>query len=306
MNIPFRFFVIFIIFAVSNCIFIPIVNAQFTIKENFQGSTVGSSIILGGSPSAYLTSGVVDPVNDGWLRLTNANLNQKGYAYINSSFPSTLGVIIDFEYKIWRDSILGNPGADGIGIYFFDTSKTFALGGYGGSLGYAPNTSLPATNTGLAGGYIGIGLDEFGNFSNPTEGRNGGLGLMCNSITLRGETTNNKNTTNPWLKTNQLQTSNTVDGYNSIDYNTITKTRPTDSVFYRRVKISIIPTGSGKYAISVTWRTTPTGSDVTLLTYTSNTAPPANLKVGFAASTGGSSNYHAIRNVLITTPGAVR
>jgi uncharacterized repeat protein (TIGR01451 family) len=304
MNRTLQFFIISLILVLSNCIFISKMYAQFTINENFHGNTVGSNIILGGSPSAYLTSGNPDPVNDGWLRLTNDLNNQKGYAYINSTFPSTLGVLIDFEYKIWRTSTSSNVGADGIGVYFFDASANFALGGYGGSLGYAPNT-VAGTTTGLAGGYIGIGLDEYGNFSMPSEGRNGGPGLKCNSITIRGETTNDPLTTNSYITSTQLQTSNTSN-VNSIDYNTATPTRPTDAQFYRRVKISIVPTGTGTYTVSVAWRLTPTGADVPLLTYTTTTPPPANLKVGFAASTGGSSNYHEIRNMLITTPGGFR
>jgi len=54
---------------------------------------------MGGSPAAYLTSGIDDPQNNGWLRLTKSVNNQKGYAYISSKFPSTLGALIDFEYS---------------------------------------------------------------------------------------------------------------------------------------------------------------------------------------------------------------
>ncbi len=39
---------------------------------------------------------------------------------------------------------------------------------------------------GLSGGYVGIGLDEFGNFSDPGEGRNGGPGRDRDSVTVRG------------------------------------------------------------------------------------------------------------------------
>jgi len=303
MNKTIHFIIITFMLVMSNCMFISELSAQFTIKENFQGSSVGSSIVLGGTPSAYLTSGIDDPVNEGWLRLTNCDGNQKGFAYINSTFPSTLGVLIDIEYKIWRSKDDSYDGADGIGIFFFDANSTFRLGGYGGSLGYAPNT--PTTSTGLAGGYMGIGLDEYGNFSNHDEGRNGGPGVRCNSVTLRGPTTNNANTTNPWLATRQLQTNSALNN-NSIDYNTTTATRPSDATFYRRVKISIVPTADGKYQITVVWRTTPTGADVNLIDYITTQAPPAYMKVGFAASTGGGYNYHEIRNVLITTPGGVR
>ncbi|MBN9296363.1 MAG: hypothetical protein J0I41_05090, partial [Filimonas sp.] len=295
------------------CLFISLTaSAQFTITQNFKGNSAGSNIVLGGSPnSAYLTSGNVDPVNDGWLRLTDAITNQRGYAYVNNSFPSTLGVFMDFEYKSWRDkSDLTYNGADGFSVFMFDASSTFALGGWGGSLGYAPNTaSSPSVPNGLAGGYIGLGIDEYGNYAAATEGKNGGTSsLQPNSFVLRGPTTSNSTTTNKYLTSVQLQPSSSSN-INSVDYNTVTTTRPTDATFYRRVKISITPAGTSSnplYTILVTWRTSPNGADSTLLSYTTTTAPPQNLKVGFAASTGGGFNYHEIRNLVITTPGGVR
>jgi len=303
-NIPFRHIIILLVFA--HCLFVS-VYAQFTVVQSFKGDVLPANILLGGSPnSAYLTAGIDDPVNDGWLRLTNADQNQKGFAFINSTFPSTLGILIDFQYTSWR-TVPGDVGADGIGVFFFDATSPFALGGWGGSLGYAPNTTA-GTLTGLAGGYIGIGLDEYGNFSNPTEGRVGGPGFFCNSITLRGATTNNPATTNPYLTTYQLQTNN-LSNVNSIDYNTPTATRPTDAQFYRRVRISIIPIGTvmvPKFRITATWKLTPGGADVPLFSYDTNIPPPPLLKLGFAASTGGSYNYHEIRNLVVTTPGGFR
>ncbi|MFL9483866.1 gliding motility-associated C-terminal domain-containing protein [Chitinophagaceae bacterium LWZ2-11] len=285
---------------------------QFTITQNFKGNSAGSNVVLGGVPnSAFLTSGLQDPVNNGWLRLTKDTGNQRGYAYVNSSFPSSLGVLIDFEYKSWRDNAdLTYNGADGICVFLFDASATFKLGGWGGSLGYAPNAnSSPAATTGLAGGYIGLGLDEYGNYAAASEGKNGGtVGIKPNSIVLRGPTTSNPSTTNAYLTSVQLQPSSSSN-VNSVDYNTVTSTRPTDAQYYRRVKISIVPVGTPSnplYNIGVTWRTSPNGIDSTILNYTTTTPPPANLKVGFAASTGGGFNYHDIRNVLITTPGGVR
>src|SRR4051794_13643049 len=68
--------------------------AQFTITEDFRGSA-SANIVIG--DDAQLTSGVFDPVNAGWLRLTPNEGNKKGFTYINKSFPSTLGVLVDFE-----------------------------------------------------------------------------------------------------------------------------------------------------------------------------------------------------------------
>ena len=73
------------------------IHAQFTITENFRGGTLSSDIVKGGD--AILTSGNADPVNNGWLRLTNNSTYQRGYAYINKSFPATMGINFEFEYK---------------------------------------------------------------------------------------------------------------------------------------------------------------------------------------------------------------
>ncbi|PZR23291.1 MAG: hypothetical protein DI539_03295 [Flavobacterium psychrophilum] len=288
-------------------------SAQFAVSEDFRGAG-NPDIIIG--DNAYLTSGNGDPVNGGWLRLTNANTYQKGFAYVDKSFPSTLGVLVDFEYKTWRNVNDGYNGADGIGVFLFngDASNTFALGGYGGSLGYAPNGV-----GGLSGGYVGIGLDEYGNFSNPTEGRNLGPGSRPNAIVLRGPTTGNSGTTNPYLSGttitttdggttfNYSTTATGTDTQNALDYNTVTSTRPTDTQFYRRIQIEIerLTTG-GQYRITVRWKTSLTAAFVDVTSYITNDVPPALLKLGFAASTGGGVNFHEIRNLLVTTPNNMR
>ena len=299
---------------VSSLFFAPILKAQFTITENFKGSSVASNIILGGNPTATLTSGVADPINNGWLRLTSDATNQRGFAYINTPFPSSLGVYMEFEYKTWRRRSDSYNGADGFSIFLFDANTTpFRIGAYGGSLGYAQQVSGGTTTPGLAGAYLGIGFDEYGNFGVSTEGKNGGMGgtaIRPNSIVLRGP--ENKNY--PYLKGIQLGAEASANGLKSIDYNTVTSTRPTDAQFFRRVKVYIEPIGtpaSPKYRVRVLWRTSPTGGDINLITYgeeiTEVIGPiPSNLKMGFGASTGGGFNYHEIRNLLITTTGGVR
>ncbi|MGO3708393.1 MAG: hypothetical protein ACTJGD_11930 [Mesonia hippocampi] len=294
--------------------------AQFTITEDFRGG--GSPDIIIGD-DAYLTSGIDDPVNAGWLRLTSATGNQKGYAYINKSFPSTLGVLVDFEYTMWRD-IADNSyhGADGFSVFLFDAMygpSNFSLGAYGGSLGYANSTQTNPDTPGLTGGYIGIGFDAYGNFVRASEGKNGGsTGLSPNSIVLRGRTTSTNPSdpnTNKYLEgITILNNGNIVDALNQqgdpednvIDYNTVTSSRPSHSTFYRRVQIDLRPTTTGSYRIMIRWATTQGGAFTPLMDYVTNEVPPALLKLGFAASTGGGYNNHEIRNILVTTPGNLR
>lgn len=271
--------------------------AQFTIVENFKGNTTGN-ITLGNG--AKLTSGVTDPVGDGWLQLTEDKGNQVGYAFVNQGFPSTLGVLMDFEYVAWRKSNPSLGGGDGFSVFLFDdviNSTTFKLGSAGGSLGYAQSTSTG--NTGLKSGYVGVGIDEYGNYANCSEGKNGGVSGSCGTlyrdyISARGPAPNYT-----FLGGRSVGT--------SLDYDVVTATRPTPAQFYRRVQVTILPTGAGQFTLTVKSTTTPGGALTVLFgPITLTSPPPARLKLGFAASTGGAYNRHDVRNLIITTPGNIR
>jgi uncharacterized repeat protein (TIGR01451 family) len=271
-------------------------HGQFSINETFKNNTINNGITLGGS--AALTSGVSDAEGQGWLRLTGSTNNQAGYAVIEKPFPSAMGVLIDFEYTTWSTPGDGN-GADGLSVFLFDASyaNSFHIGGYGGSLGYAPHTGTP----GISGGYMGIGMDEFGNYSNPTENRTGGPGFVKNVVGLRGPAPSYA-----YLGGSQVLSSDNGSGDNGgIDYNTTTTTRPTSTQFYRRVQVSLEP-HDGFYTVTVKWKKSPTAPFTTLFgPVTMTSVPPAMLKLGLAASTGSMHNFHEIRNMVITTPGNI-
>jgi uncharacterized repeat protein (TIGR01451 family) len=271
-------------------------HGQFSINETFTNNTINNGITLGGS--AALTSGTSDPQGQGWLRLTGSTNNQSGYAIIGKAFPSNMGVLIDFEYTTWSTPGDGN-GADGLSVFLFDATyaDSFHIGGYGGSLGYAHHSNMP----GLTGGYMGIGIDEYGNYSNPTEGRNGGPGFVKNVVGLRGPAP-----TYAYLGGSQVISSDNGTGDNGgIDYNTTTSTRPTAAQFYRRVQVSLEP-HDGFYTVTVKWKKSQTAPFTTLFgPVTMTDVPPAMLKLGLAASTGSLHNFHEIRNMVITTPGNI-
>ncbi|ALM48538.1 hypothetical protein AMR72_06260 [Flavobacterium psychrophilum] len=308
--------------------------AQFAVTEDFRGSG-NPDIIIG--DDAALTSGNADPVNQGWLRLTNSDNYKKGSAYVNKSFPSSLGVLVDFEFKMWRNK--NADGADGIGVFLFDGTSAFKLGGNGGSMGY---TSGNGSATGLAGGYVGIGLDAYGNFANPVNGPkrggpagNGVEAVRANAVIMRGPTTTNNtdNVVNGVQPTNRYLAGSTITvlnnnndnnsfsfadagtsvnndrAQNALDYNTNVTTRPADNIYYRRIQIEIERlSANGIYRISVRWKIRPdVNSPFRLVTsYITTDVPPALLKLGFSASTGGDINFHEIRNLLVTTPNNIR
>jgi hypothetical protein len=99
------------------------------MTEGFHNSTVDTSIWHIGGSAALTAEG--DGEGNGWLRLTPAINNRFGYAYNSTAFPSTDGLLVDFDYADW-----GGNGADGTVFFLYDgATGTFAPGPAGGSLG---------------------------------------------------------------------------------------------------------------------------------------------------------------------------
>ncbi len=302
--------------------------AQFLINENFRGKTTDAKNNIVYGDGAYLTVGsTTDSEGEGWIRLTNDQPEQKGYFYVNKSFPSDKGVFVDFEYTIWRtnDGKSNSGAGDGFSIFLFDGSTPkFKLGDYGGALGYAPRiysnqstyqnnpTRVMASkdyNTGLSGGFIGLGFDVYGNYNN-NEGGKQGEKPLANAMVLRGKTVEAADGKNTYKI---LQTSNVIlgtavqmTGTDKIDFGKVgDKKRPQS--FYRRVQVEInkISDKVDTYEIIVRWAVTKGGEfkEIYKTVYTEKL--PKDLKVGFAASTGWAVNNHEVRDLFATTPGGV-
>ncbi|MXV53308.1 DUF11 domain-containing protein [Pedobacter sp. HMF7647] len=270
-------------------------HAQFTISRTFtDNNAIG--LTLGGT--AHLTAGNEDPYNEGWLRLTSDQPNQVGYLTVDQSFPSSLGVFIDFEYITWRSQ--GPAAADGFSIFLYDPTVTpFQIGAFGGGLGYSQKTDINSGNfiPGLSGGFIGLGIDEFGNYSSTYEQKTGGIGggFYPSTIGLRGNQASNYN---------YLGGTNTLTP--TINYLPLTSVRPASTAYYRRIQLSIEKINATQYQITAFWKTSETGAFTKLFGPVNVDNPPPVLKLGFAGSTGGGVDYHEIRNLIVTTPGNLR
>jgi type IV pilus assembly protein PilY1 len=118
------------------------------------------------------------PATGGALRLTNSANNQSGAIVSNVPFSlSSAGLQVTFTTETYiGDSGSnshggGSDGADGISFFLQDASQPVTLGDYGGSLGYTcsnNNNSASQGYDGMIGGYIGLGIDEYGNFLDGT------------------------------------------------------------------------------------------------------------------------------------------
>lgn len=252
-----------------------------TMSGSFTGTTLDSGWTVGGSGyTPTLTAPSIDTAGNGWLRLTSAGTNQATYAVNTNSFVSKNATITaSFNYVSY-----GGTGADGITFFLADASKTFAVGAYGGSLGYAQKTSAGgggADISGMNGGYIGLGIDEFGNYANATEGRIGGTGSTPDAVSVRGP--GQGLTGYDYLGgTGTLSTSLDTSG----------STRPTATTF------QIIITATNQ--LTVYMDRGATGNFTALYSIDlSGYARPDSLVMGFTGSTGGSTNIHEVQSVAL-------
>ncbi|SYZ82369.1 MshQ [Vibrio paracholerae] len=220
------------------------------------------------------------------LRLTEAIGNQATAVTYQRIFPAANNLVqVELDYYAWAN-LTGN-GADGISLIFSDATVTPRTGGFGGSLGYAPRnpTSTTPAVPGFAGGWLGIGLDEWGNFANPTEGRVGGDGFRPQSITVRGSQVSN------YLYLTHQTVSPNIDTRNT------STPAPGD-----RYLIEIDSRNASQVLLSI--RRTRNNSTTTILNQYSiplnqQGSIPEDFFLSLAGSTGASVNNHEIDNFRV-------
>jgi len=257
-----------------------------------------------GSTQVSTVFGADAQLVDGVLRLTSNQTNQRGYLYIDIPFSSVFGIKASFEYFSY-----GGNGADGLTVFMFDAeTPVFNPGGFGGSLGYAQRNNEP----GLSNAYIGIGFDEFGNFGNSSEGRNGnffgvGQARVPDAIVIRGP--GNGSTGYPFLVGRRtMATGNDglrPDNQFPISSGGLGTSRVTDRNLpgYRKVFLDLQPNINGTgFFLQLQMEVTTRANEsmmITIFDRPYDFPAPKNLKIGFSASTGGQTNFHEIRNLLV-------
>ena len=153
---------------------------------------------------------------------------------------------------------------------------------------------------GISGGYLGVGLDEFGAFSlaQGTGGRVGGTpAAKPDSVAVRGrESTSYNFLTTASVpggidnKTNNINTTIRSDAKRSVQITLF----PTTSATPNRLTVAFDLDNNGSFGPGETLIDIPNLA-------TTNGAVPSTFKFGFAASTGPSTNIHELNNLLVET-----
>ncbi len=184
-----------------------------------------------------------------------------------------MAVTVRFSYVAW-----GGDGADGITVFLYDSTQDMSGAIAGGGLGYCHG----------AGGYLAVGLDEYGNFSNPADqcgAASGGPGNVPDSLVVRG----------PQSANDQFITNVPIAG--GVDDPGV-GARPSP----RTVLVTLTPAAVG-YTVTAQYQSASGQPFQSLFANVAVPyAPPANLSVGFSGSTGGSVNYHELQGLVAASP----
>jgi hypothetical protein len=255
------------------------------ITEPFTGTTAPDWLFLNAAGDGpFLTSGNIDR-REGWLRLTSDKQQQNSFVYYQPAITTAYGFVIEFDFVIWTEN---GQSADGFAVVLFDALVTPSAGGWGGSLGYAQHSDYltppgpGGTALGMNGGFTAFGFDTWGNFANPTEERIGGPGLTPYSVTLRGPQGAVRTEGYEYLA-----------GTESLDpFSKVNTTRRPGKKEIQSVRLTMTPGGDITIEMKVDkdpWQE--------ILAYDgSSLVYPDQLRIGFAASTGGSSSVQELRN----------
>lgn len=230
---------------------------------------------------AQRNNSTLPSVQNGRLRLTQNVTDQATSATFQRLFPGA-GNLVTVEFDQYAYKTFGSSGADGMAVVLSDATLTPQPGAFGGPLGYGYKTGI----SGFAGGWLGVGLDEYGNYAN--EGGNYNWGSRPQAVSIRGSGSG-------------------TSGYNYLAGTVSNLNPPVDS--------GINGNRPHRYRITVDSRTTgsslakverDTGSGygtlvgpINMASQAGQAAVPANFLLSLTGSTGSVTNFHEIDNVRI-------
>ena len=238
---------------------------------------------------------------------------EEGGAFSNTSVPTSQGLDVTFNSYQY-----GGTGADGLAFVLAAVNPAnpvipTVMGQSGGALGYSAQNS---NTNGLSYGYLGVGFDAYGNFSNKYEGSGctdppNISGPMAGEVVVRGPG-------NGTVGYCALQSSAATATSQKLTLRSTTRAGsliPVEVVF--NPTSSSVTTASGLVVpagdYDVTF--TPVGGTQQSLVHSLPVVPsglypsswvssngiPKQLVFGWVASTGSITDYHEISNVVVSS-----
>ncbi|WP_062207803.1 DUF11 domain-containing protein [Streptomyces sp. NBRC 109706] len=257
---------------------------------------------LGPCDGADQTTAPVPPpgVTPGYLQLTDSGTYRTGGVVYNRPLPGNGGLQVTFDQYQYGTNPDG-AGADGIGFFLVDGSTNLtSTGATGGSLGYAQRNLEP----GVDGGYVGVGLDAYGNFVNDFENRGNGCpddqrspvtvdAQVPNTVTLRGPGQGIEGYC--YLTSTITPDATAPAGYVSTLPGSLREQGTDPEPALRTVQITVSPDELPTVEVDIDFHD-GNGLQTVLTTQLTEEAPET-YKFGFSASTGGFFDTHLIRDV---------
>ena len=308
-------------------------SADVLLEETFTGATANAQMRVGGTFVPCLTASTAtgqenvpgcaagqpsipsggDPVGGGALRLTDNAHDHHGFAIYDRLFPSTQGVRFTFTTFAYNGTrVPGYNAGDGISVFLADGSVGAQHpGAFGGSLGYAQkardfDAEVPDI-PGVPGGYVGVGVDEFGNFANDREARGYGCerrvdrDIHPDHLSIRGRGLPGSG----WLRGYCLLERSPAPAPGALSQPDATSRELPEVGHTFRVEVDppLLPDGARDPAARVRLFADMDrdGTFVPVLDVPLPDDPPSTYEFGIAASTGNATNIHEIRAVRIET-----
>lgn len=253
---------------------------EYLPMEDFNANDISNWSVIGFGQSIKPT-----PSGDRFV-LNSSQKDQATASAYNYLFPSKDNYLeVEFDHYAHSGS-----GADGVALVLSDANVPPQTGAFGGPLGYGVKPNIQ----GFAGGWLGFGIDEYGNYSREGsfEDSHYRPGFKPNTVAIRGSGI--KNGSGQWMG-----------GYRYIkgNHNVGDLDRRRDP--NHRYKVIIDSKQQGKVYITIQRKIGSANSWTTLISKFDvmrgfgQTTPPENFRVSITASTGDITNVHEMDNFQV-------